>query len=116
MKILKALMLISLSLTSAIVLWSWKKFEKPAMPYRSPAMPMVSMCGSFPWALNDTLPLPQARIIEGLGNLHYPITTTSLKAQEFFEQGLRLVYAFNHWEAIQAFRTASQLDPVCALA
>ena len=116
MKIFKAVMLISLSTTGAIGLWSGKKSEMPEIKFKSPVLPKVSMCGTLSWGLNDTLPLPQARIIEGLGDLHYPITTTSLKAQEFFEQGLRLVYAFNHWEAIQAFRTASQLDPECAMA
>ena len=31
--------------------------------------------------------------------------------QKFFDQGLRLVYAFNHEEAIAAFTEASRLDP-----
>lgn len=116
MKNLKAFLLLLLFLTGAIGLWSWKKFEKPAVRYKAPAMPTVSMCGSFPLEWNDTVPRPPAKIMDGLGNLHYPITTSSLKAQEFFEQGLRLVYAFNHWEAIQAFKTASDLDPDCAMA
>jgi tetratricopeptide (TPR) repeat protein len=42
---------------------------------------------------------------------HHEITTTSDLAQKFFDQGLRLVYAFNHEEAIAAFTEASRLDP-----
>jgi len=116
MKTVKSLLLLSLFLGSALGFWSWKKLEKSDVRFRPPDMPTVSMCGSFPMVWNDTLPAAPAKIIKGLGDLRYPITTTSLKAQEFFEQGLRLVYGFNHWEAIQAFRTASDLDPECAMA
>jgi hypothetical protein len=52
---------------------------------------------------------------EGLGPLHYSITTASPQAQQYFDQGLRLTYAFNHAEARRAFREASRLDPGCAL-
>ena len=116
MKTVKNIVLIVLFLSCSIALWSWKRLEKPVTRFKAPDMPTVSVCGSFPMAWNDTLPVADAKIIDGLGNLHYPITTTSLKAQEFFEQGLRLIYAFNHWEAIQAFRTATVLDPDCAMA
>ncbi|MDE2922543.1 MAG: hypothetical protein OYL92_11080 [Acidobacteriota bacterium] len=54
---------------------------------------------------------PLAPTLEGLGDLHYAITTSSEPAQRFFDQGLRLVYAFNHAEAIRAFEEASRLDP-----
>ncbi|MDE2690816.1 MAG: tetratricopeptide repeat protein [Acidobacteriota bacterium] len=54
---------------------------------------------------------PLAPTLEGLGDLHYAITTSSVAAQRFFDQGLRLVYAFNHAEAIRAFEEASRLDP-----
>ena len=43
----------------------------------------------------DTVPL-----FTNLGTLHHPITTTSERAQQYFDQGLRLVYAFNHEEEI----------------
>jgi tetratricopeptide (TPR) repeat protein len=116
MKTVKGVVIIVLFLSGSIALWSWKSLEKSEPRMKLPEMPTVSMCGSFALPWNDTLPASPAKIIDGLGNLHYPITTTSLKAQEFFEQGLRLVYAFNHWEAVQAFRTATDLDPDCAMA
>src|SRR5919106_21398 len=52
---------------------------------------------------------------EGLGNLSYPITTASDLAQRYFDQGLRLTYAFNHAEAYRAFKQAQELDPNCAM-
>jgi hypothetical protein len=35
--------------------------------------------------------------------------------QTYFNQGLRLTYAFNHGEAQRAFRKAQKLDPDCAM-
>jgi tetratricopeptide (TPR) repeat protein len=52
---------------------------------------------------------------EGLGSVAYRITTASRDAQAYFDQGLRLAYAFNHGEAQRAFRKAQKLDPDCAM-
>ncbi|HXF58919.1 MAG TPA: tetratricopeptide repeat protein [Candidatus Saccharimonadales bacterium] len=52
----------------------------------------------------------------GLGTAHHAVTTKSPLAQKYFDQGLRLCYAFNHDEAIRAFREAARLDPTCAMA
>jgi tetratricopeptide (TPR) repeat protein len=46
-----------------------------------------------------------------MGSLHHPITTSNPEAQRFFDQGLTLVYAFNHDEAARSFRRAAELDP-----
>lgn len=50
-----------------------------------------------------------------LGGHEHPISTDSLDAQRYFNQGLNLTYAFNHAEAIRAFRQAAQLDSNCAI-
>ena len=49
-----------------------------------------------------------------LGALAFPITTRNARAQAYFNQGLRLSFAFNHAEAQRAFREAQKLDPNCA--
>ena len=51
----------------------------------------------------------------GLGSVTYKITTANERAQAYFDQGLRLAYAFNHGEAQRAFRMAQKLDPNCAM-
>ncbi|HEY2211996.1 MAG TPA: hypothetical protein VGH62_10355, partial [Bradyrhizobium sp.] len=51
----------------------------------------------------------------GLGAITYKITTANERAQAYFDQGLRLAYAFNHAEAQRAFRMAQKLDPDCAM-
>jgi tetratricopeptide (TPR) repeat protein len=55
-------------------------------------------------------------IMTGLGHLHHPVSTKNAPAQEFFDQGLRLIYAFNHDEAARSFRKAAELDPKLAMA
>jgi tetratricopeptide (TPR) repeat protein len=55
-------------------------------------------------------------IMEGLGNLHHPVSTDNQEAQQFFDQGLRLIYAFNHDEAARSFQHAAELDPKLAMA
>jgi tetratricopeptide (TPR) repeat protein len=51
----------------------------------------------------------------GLGSITHRITTANERAQNYFDQGLRLAYAFNHGEAQRAFRMAQKLDPDCAM-
>src|SRR3984893_5264541 len=55
-------------------------------------------------------------LMPGLGQHHHTISTKSPEAQRFFDQGLTLVFAFNHEEAARAFRRASELDPQSAMA
>ncbi|RIK58694.1 MAG: hypothetical protein DCC63_10005 [Nitrospira sp.] len=55
-------------------------------------------------------------LYENLGSLHHPITTGHPKAQQYFDQGLRLVYAFNHEEAINSFEQALLFDDQAAMA
>ena len=54
-------------------------------------------------------------LIQGLGQHHHTISTKDPEAQRFFDQGLTLVFAFNHQEAAQSFRRASELDPQSAM-
>ena len=50
-----------------------------------------------------------------LGPHHKAIDTKVPEAQQYFDQGLRLVYGFNHAEAIRSFTRATELDPTCAI-
>ncbi len=55
-------------------------------------------------------------LVTGLGNLHHPVSTHNPQAQQFFDQGLRYIYAFNHDEAARSFQHAAELDPKLAMA
>lgn len=54
-------------------------------------------------------------LFSDLGTLHHPISSKTADAQKYFDQGMRLVFAFNHGEAIRAFNEAARLDPACAI-
>jgi tetratricopeptide (TPR) repeat protein len=57
-----------------------------------------------------------ARLIPGLGEAHHAVSTKNAQAQQFFDQGLKLVYGFNHDEARKSFQRAADLDPKLAMA
>ncbi len=54
-------------------------------------------------------------LFENLGDLNYTISTKEEMAQTFFNQGLKLTYAFNHAEAHRSFMEASRIDPNAAM-
>lgn len=107
--------MIALVVLTLIGIVSWKPYEKPVVVSVKPTSLPITMCGAGLIDWNDTT-YQQAQLLPGMGNLRYKISTSSAKAQEFFDQGLKLVYGFNHWEAIQSFREATVQDPECAMA
>jgi tetratricopeptide (TPR) repeat protein len=58
---------------------------------------------------------PPPMLLTDLGTYSHKVTTSSPQAQQYFDQGLRLTYGFNHLEAQRAFREAARLDPACAM-
>ncbi len=57
-----------------------------------------------------------AALIPGLGDVRHPVSTSNADAQRFFNQGLALLYGFNHDEAVRSFKRAAELDPQLAMA
>ena len=55
-----------------------------------------------------------AQLYAGLGDFHRAVSTRSPQAQAYFDQGMRLLWAFNHDEATRSFAQAARLDPDCA--
>ena len=72
--------------------------------------PLFVMLAALAGPSRDTVPL-----YTDLGDHHVPITTSIPLAQRYFDQGMRLVYGFNHGEAIRSFDHAARLDPNCAM-
>jgi len=70
---------------------------------------LAGICSLFAESKSQA-PIPR------LGQHHHSISTRSPEAQRFFDQGLTLVFAFNHEEAARSFRRASELDPQSAMA
>jgi tetratricopeptide (TPR) repeat protein len=61
-------------------------------------------------------PIKPAVLMPGLGRHHHPVSTKNEQAQRFFDQGLTLLFAFNHDHAVRSFRRAAELDPDLAMA
>ena len=66
-----------------------------------------------PAKTNPALP---PKLLPGLGEVHHPVSTKNSQAQQFFDQGLKLVFGFNHDEARRSFQRAAELDPKLAMA
>jgi tetratricopeptide (TPR) repeat protein len=81
-----------------------------------PNLPRTMCAPQFGQALNmdddKTAPL----FTDLTNGFHYPITTRSAKAQQYFNQGMVLAMNFNHAEAARSFRQAALEDPGCAMA
>jgi len=56
-----------------------------------------------------------AQLLPGMGSYSHPIRTTSREAQQYFDQGLALLYNFNHAEAERSFLKAADLDPAAPM-
>jgi tetratricopeptide (TPR) repeat protein len=61
-------------------------------------------------------PAKPETLMTGIGDLHHPASTQNAEAQKFFDQGFRLIFAFNHDEAARSFQRAAELDPKFAMA
>ncbi len=54
---------------------------------------------------------PRTKLLGNLGSYHRAIKTTRPEAQQFFDEGLALLYGFNHEESFRSFARAAALDP-----
>lgn len=85
------------ALLQALLLAAAKSETQPFQP-----APMKAAGGEVP-------------IYNDLGRMSYKLGNASPKVQAYFDQGLRLAFAFNHAEAQRAFQAAQKLDPKCGL-
>lgn len=77
------------------------------------ASPKADQASTTPISTEDAA--RTAPLLEGMGDLHWPISTDSELAQRYFDQALTLAYGFNHLEAERSFREAARLDDDCAI-
>ena len=79
-------------------------------------LPFFVLASMFP--AMAFLPNPEGAVplFDNLGTHHHPVTTNSPLGQRYFDQGLRLYYAFNNDEALRSFQQAARLDPSSAMA
>ena len=76
---------------------------------------MGHMMHPMPAAYAGQADKPGAPTFRGLGDHRHPISTRNPETQRYFDQGVNLLFGFNHAEAIRSFREAARLDPDCAM-
>ena len=86
-----------------------------AAPDPMAGMAMGGMMAPMPATYAGEADKPGAPVFAGLGAHRHPISTTNPQTQKFFDQGVNLLFGFNHAEAIRSFREAARLDPACAM-
>jgi tetratricopeptide (TPR) repeat protein len=103
------------------------EFSPELLTFLDPTAAMRNLCGgrngasSMRALLSASAAVVQrdevapAPLYDGLGKVHFPITTANAQAQRYFDQGLSFAYGFNHAAAIAAFREAQRIDPACAM-
>ncbi len=113
--------LLSLLLLSILVFpfKSTKELSDKSRPdMRKNGYGSLSYCSSgfdFSYEGIDTTDIP-APLFDNMGNHSYPVHSISKEAQKYFDQGLKLIWGFNHAEAYRSFSEVSKLDPGCAMA
>ena len=92
---------------------------KPAeIPGEKPAeKPPEKLAGhSFHAEVFNEGPRQKANLMAGMPRIHFPVTSKSSEAQQFFLQGLGQVHGFWYNEAERSFRQAAALDKDCGMA
>lgn len=110
---------LSVSVITLFTLSSWVVPGDAQTGVPSAAPGIAALCITRPSSAGTPATIAEwagnAQLFDGLGTFHRPVTTTSADAQRYFDQGMRLLWAFNHDESTRSFAKASLLDPQCAM-
>ena len=77
----------------------------------APAAPANQSAHDAHGAAAPATPAPRTALLGNLGSYHRAIKTTNADAQKFFDEGLTLLYGFNHEESFKSFELAAAKDP-----
>jgi tetratricopeptide (TPR) repeat protein len=117
---------LALASTSLLGVSAPIEFSARQLALLDPSTSMAGLCGggkaksmrdrlAMAAAFVQAQPAAGIRLYDGLGKVHFPISTSSPEAQRYFNQGMGFAYGFNHAAAIASFREAQKLDPGCAM-
>ena len=116
MKNNRNLLWMALLAAALILLWSLPE-RTEEIPKRDKASIGALKCTVAKFLLDPVDSTRQiAPLFENLGDYSFPVSTNNSRSQAFFDQGMRLTFAFNHAEAHRSFMEAARLDPGNAMA
>src|SRR5688500_14712053 len=81
-----------------------------------PNDPSIPAGHSMPGEAFNEARRQKAELMNGIGSVRFPITTSIALAQKFFNQGVAQLHGFWYFEAERSFRQVALLDPGCAMA
>jgi len=112
------LVLITILLLALTLILISKTNDKEEMRFSEPLIAYNFIkCTPANFMLKDVDTTKQiAPLFENLGNHNFNISTSNKEAQTFFNQGLKLAYAFNHAESHRSFMEAARKDPEAPMA
>ncbi len=103
----------SVTTITALAAASWLAAAAPALAQAMGPMNMAML--PMPSVYSGQADKAGAPLFAGLSAHRHPISTRNPDTQKFFDQGVNLLFGFNHAEAIRSFREAARLDPDCAM-
>ena len=116
MKNKRNLLWTALVAVALIILWTLPE-RTEEIPKRDKASIGALKCTVAKFLLEPVDSMQQiAPLFENLGDYTFPVSTNNSLAQSFFDQGMRLTFAFNHAEAHRSFMEAARLEPNNAMA
>lgn len=107
-----AAMAVSLSLLCCVSLQAAKRDKQEKAAAAQTPEPAKDQCAPEPGDFPPPLP---AKLLDGQGHVHFPITTSSAEAQQFFDQGVAQMHSFWAREAERSFLQAAELDPAAPM-
>ncbi|MDQ8197064.1 hypothetical protein QEH56_02835 [Pelagicoccus enzymogenes] len=84
-------------------------------PQKSKLIPLAALALALLAPSQSHASSEGSHLYENMGHYSRPISTTSADAQSWFDQGMQLLYGFNHDEAIRSFHAAAEADPTAAM-
>src|SRR5271154_2354217 len=93
------------------VVWGAKTQKATSSPAAATSV-IPDQCAPDP---GDAAPPLPAKLLDGQGSVHFPITTANPEAQKFFDQGVAQMHSFWAREAERSFLQAAALDPTAPM-
>jgi tetratricopeptide (TPR) repeat protein len=99
-----------LGLPVAVVVTALGAACKPSQPADTAQQPASASPSAGHGGGHGAAQQSRSALLGQMGAHHRTITTSSPEAQQFFDEGLTLLYGFNHEEAFRSFEHAARLD------
>ncbi len=115
-RIIRSRLAVALLLTCNFASNAPQTFAEDPATTKTDAIVVGDQAGhSFHGEVYDEGPRQAAYLMQGMSNIHFPVTCSDDLVQRFVDQGVSQLHGFWYYEAERSFRQAAVLDPACAM-